>query len=281
MLLFYDVETSGLYHDGLPPEHPSQPRIVQLAALLTTINGEKRGSIDFLVQQDAEIPEEAVAIHGISTSRCDEYGVPELVALASFNALAARATTAIGWNQAFDRRVVKAAFARYERPCRLPEHQVEPMLMARDVVNLPPNFEGGTPRWPKLIEAYDFFFGRALENAHDAMQDVVGTRDVWLELKKRGIEDQAPPKDRTAAPSSSWGRTGVAGRTHDDFVKIVEAATQPAFDKPAPDLSSFEQSFIADMKTKLDKYGDRSLLSDKQWQILERIKGKVGLSEAA
>jgi DNA polymerase-3 subunit epsilon len=273
MFLFYDVETSGLYHDGLPPEHESQPRIVQLAALLTTINGETRGAVNVLVQQDQPIPREAVDIHGISDERCQEYGVPELVALAAFNGLAAQARTAIGWNQAFDRRVVRAAFARNERPCRLPEHQVEPMLMARDLVGLAPNFPGGTPRWPKLVEAYQFFFGRELENSHDAYADVCGTRDVYLELKKRGVRDEAPPRDKNATPSSSWGKTGVTGRTHEDFAKIVESAA-PQPDK-MHDLSDFERSFIADMKTKLDKYGERSLLSDKQWQILERIRDKV------
>jgi hypothetical protein len=63
----------------------------------------------------------------------------------------------------------------------------------------------------------------------------------------------------------------VVGRTHDDFVKIVEAATNGG----TGELSDFERSFVADMKTKLDKYGERSLLSDKQWQILERIRDKV------
>jgi DNA polymerase-3 subunit epsilon len=276
MFLFYDVETSGLYHDGLPPDHESQPRIVQLAALLTTLNGETRGAVNFLVQQDAPIPADAVAIHGISDARCAEYGVPELVALAAFNGLAAQAVTAIGWNQAFDRRIIRAAFARNQRPCRLPDHQVEPMLMARDLVNLAPNFPGGTPRWPKLVEAYQFFFGEELENAHDAMVDVLATCRIWLELKRRGIKDEAPPRDKNATPSSSWSKTGVVGRTHDDFVKIVEAATNGG----TGELSDFERSFVADMKTKLDKYGERSLLSDKQWVILERIKEKVGAHAA-
>lgn len=40
-------------------------------------------------------------------------------------------------------------------------------------------------------------------------------------------------------------------------------------------LSQWEKDFLSDFEKKLDQYGDRTRISDKQWVIIERIEGKV------
>ena len=42
-----------------------------------------------------------------------------------------------------------------------------------------------TPKAPKLTKAYQFFFGKDFDGAHNAMNDVLATRDVFFALKKR------------------------------------------------------------------------------------------------
>ncbi len=40
-------------------------------------------------------------------------------------------------------------------------------------------------------------------------------------------------------------------------------------------LSSWEEDFLASIHEKLDTYGDRAILSDRQEDVLERIEKKV------
>jgi hypothetical protein len=41
------------------------------------------------------------------------------------------------------------------------------------------------------------------------------------------------------------------------------------------DLAEWEDIFIEDMASRLDSYGFRTFVSERQWEVLERIRGKV------
>ena len=68
MKCFFDSETNGKADFKAPPEAPHQPRLVQLAAILTTDDCEEVSTINLLVRPDGwTIGPEAEAVHGIST----------------------------------------------------------------------------------------------------------------------------------------------------------------------------------------------------------------------
>ena len=46
-------------------------------------------------------------------------------------------------------------------------------------------------------------------------------------------------------------------------------------DKSWDDLSSWEQTFIEDILSRFEMYGQKTLISKKQWDIIERISEKI------
>lgn len=87
--LFYDTETTGLPLFKEPSEHPDQPHIVQLAAILVDLDTRREiASMDVIVRPDGwTIPDDVAAIHGITTGHAMQVGVPEKLAVRMFMSL--------------------------------------------------------------------------------------------------------------------------------------------------------------------------------------------------
>lgn len=185
MYLFFDTETTGIYNFKAPHTDPSQPHIVQLAAMLLDRTGDVRGSINFVVQPPIPIPEAASNVHGITDAVAKEYGVPLTEALNTFWILQERAELLVAHNVNFDRKVLRTAFHRAgfanfreafeKRPTFCTMEATTPILKL-------PGYRGRF-KWPRLEEAYRHFFDEPLEGAHDAMIDVGACKDVFFALK--------------------------------------------------------------------------------------------------
>ena len=50
---------------------------------------------------------------------------------------------------------------------------------------------------------------------------------------------------------------------------------QKEIDKTWDDLSSWEQKFTEDLLERFRRYGDRTLISKRQWEIITRISEKI------
>jgi DNA polymerase-3 subunit epsilon len=189
MILFFDTETTGFFHDRLPVDHPTQPHMVQLAAQLCDDSGEPVAGFCFVIDPGVEIPEKASAVHGITQERAIMLGMSESFALSAFTHLYQRADMIVAHNIKFDKGVIEAAIARYYgTPKPLDKPLFCTMEAATAVVNLPPTermIAAGfdKPKPPKLEECIRHFFDEALDGAHDAMVDVAACRRVFLHLK--------------------------------------------------------------------------------------------------
>jgi DNA polymerase-3 subunit epsilon len=188
---FFDTETTGLPLFKEPSEHPSQPHIVQIGALLVDLDTRVvQSSIDLIVQPDGwEIPEEVAALHGITTERALEVGVPEDQALSMFMHLWRRASVRIGHNEPFDARIVRIGLMRHASPQEADVWKAGPakctQKIATPIMKLPPtekmlaaNMRG--PKSANLREAYEYFVGKPLEDAHSAMADARGCMEVFF-----------------------------------------------------------------------------------------------------
>jgi DNA polymerase-3 subunit epsilon len=189
--LVYDTETSGLVHDRLPIEHPSQPDLVQLAALLLDENAKELAAIHCIIKpQGWVIPDQAAKVHGITTALANEVGIPHLLAVAMFTNLRALADVQVAHNLSFDERVMSTAI---HRTGKTPSHP-GPMEractkeLATPVLNLPPTAKMvaagfNKPKPPTLSECYLHLFGETLEGAHDAMVDTRACARVFFRLR--------------------------------------------------------------------------------------------------
>lgn len=197
MLLFFDTETTGMVEWRKPSNDPSQPHLVQLAALLTDNEGNERASMNCIIRPDGwEVSDEAAAVHGITTETCENIGLPVVSTLMLFSHMAARASRLVAYNFDFDKRVLKIAFKRLAETEQFTDPIWEngevvgccAMKAATPVCKIPHPTRRGSDawKWPKLAEAHKHLTGEEMVNAHDAMADVRATRAVYLELMARG-----------------------------------------------------------------------------------------------
>lgn len=188
MILFFDTETTGFYHDRLALDHPDQPRLAQIAMMLTENDGTPASMASLIVNPAMEIPEKASEVHGITTARAERLGVQEKTALGLFHFMASRADLVVAHNIKFDEGVMACVAARsgpeitqYVTFCT--------MEAASPIVNLPPTermVAAGIikPKAPKLKECIKFFFDEDLDGAHDALVDVTACARVYFHLKE-------------------------------------------------------------------------------------------------
>jgi DNA polymerase III subunit epsilon len=188
-ILFYDTETTGLPAWGKPSGEDCQPHIVQLGALLIDSEGRKALSgIDLIVKPDGwEIPEEVAKVHGITTEKALLSGVPEHLAFELLYALFEQSDIRVAHNKSFDQRIIRIASMRHGT-----DEQVEKwadklahectMQLAKPIMKMPFKDKKGI-KPPKLEEAYKFFTGQDLQNAHSAMADTMACMDIYFAIK--------------------------------------------------------------------------------------------------
>lgn len=189
--IFFDTETSGLPNFKHPASWEGQPRICQLGAILTDRGGKVKAELNLLVRPDGwTIPPEASAIHGITQEDAMQYGLSIRGVLGVFNRLMAKAELHIAHNIKFDYFMIEREAIACEYPAKdFPMNGYCTMAESADVLKLPPTkkmmdcgFDKFKP--PNLQEAYQHFFGRKFEGAHDAMADVRACRDVFFKLQE-------------------------------------------------------------------------------------------------
>lgn len=191
--LFLDTETTGLPLWKDPSDHPDQPHLVQLAAKLVNLDTrEVLKSMDVIVKPDGwVIPDEVIAVHGITNERAAAEGIPEADAvdqlLSMVEEMRAHGGQVIGHNITFDQRIVRIAIKRHIDP-RNPDLVIPisdefkqhksfcTMWKSKPHTSLPGN------KHPKLTEAYQHFMGKPMEGAHSAGGDVDGCMAVYFAI---------------------------------------------------------------------------------------------------
>lgn len=188
--LFYDVETNGF------KGFVGTSKIVQLAGLLVCPERTEVASLKVLVKPEGfTIDERSTAIHGITTEHATKYGIPCDLALSVFHHLATAAETLVAFNNKFDMDVITSELNSRKLPNIFDDRKNHcAMLACVNICKLPKPSGYWRPndqyKWPKLIEAHQFFFNCGFDKAHDALADVRATVKVhfataeWLEKNK-------------------------------------------------------------------------------------------------
>ena len=186
MILPFDTETTGIPNWKIPSESEEQPHIVQLAAILCDGDtGDISEELDVIVKPDGwVIPDEAAEIHGITTEKAMDEGIPEAEALERFMALYGKCGLRVAHNTTFDNRIIRIALKRYT-PDLIPDEVWKDkesyyctLMNARKIM--------GGKSGHTLAEAYAHFTGKELENAHTAMADARACMEIYFAMKSIG-----------------------------------------------------------------------------------------------
>ena len=185
--LFFDTETAGLpknYH-ALTHWLSNWPRLVQLSWITTDEDCNVLSENDYIIYPEGfTIPEDAVRLHGITTEIAKEKGKPlkEVVDkfMEDFNA----ATTIVGHNIDFDKKIIGAELIRLGRNDIMSSKEALcTMKGSVDYCKIPSSHGY---KWPKLQELHKKLFGCEFEDAHNSMSDVKATLKCFKEMKKLG-----------------------------------------------------------------------------------------------
>lgn len=190
MTLVFDTETTGKCNFKNPPDHPDQPFICQLGAILYDDKEQIRGELNVIIKPTPlwRMEQGAADIHGITTSVGERYGIPIGAALYTFAKMAECAIKGVCHNSQFDRLMLNAEYGRHEKfkPLnRLPKlTDICTMKYMTNVCQLPGRYGY---KWPTLQEAHKHCFGHEFDGAHDAMADVRACARIYFWMVKNKI----------------------------------------------------------------------------------------------
>jgi DNA polymerase III subunit epsilon len=173
MYLFIDTETTG----------KENAKICQLAMVFTDNSLNTKGIVSSYIKPEGWfIPKSATAYHGITQEQCELFGLPVKALLKVFNFYADKSDLIIAHNAKFDKRCIEQetsanGLLASATPWYCTMENSTPILAI-------PNATNRGYKWPKLSEAFKFFTGQDLQNAHDALWDTRACREVFRGIKK-------------------------------------------------------------------------------------------------
>ena len=186
MILFWDTETSGMFNFRKHYSDPSQPKLLQLAAILDDENRKTVATFYAPIAVDPACPIEpgAAAVHGLDHKFLAKAGMPLKTACSIFGHMKSLAHAGVGHNIGFDIKIMAAAYSELGAQFTLDIPAICTMHSTTNILKLP-----GTRgyKWPKLDEAYRALIDTdGFEGAHDALADVLASRAIYYHLADQG-----------------------------------------------------------------------------------------------
>ncbi len=188
MILFYDLETTGLPKAGDNPLN--QPGIVQIGAVLVDPDSWKIEDTFNMKVNPELLPDRfepgAVRVHGITWNDAQQY--PSFFTVGEeFAKFCVGATIRSGYNIVdFDDKILQWQLRRYAMECHYP--WAPRVVDVAKLAKASGRYIGKRgPKFPKLTELYQDVAGKKLEGAHDALADIQATYTVACILFKQGF----------------------------------------------------------------------------------------------
>jgi DNA polymerase-3 subunit epsilon len=187
MYLFFDTETTGLPKNWKAPTSDlnNWPRLVQLAYIFYDKAGNKISEGNNIIKPEGfTIPIDASKIHGISTERAIQEGVPLIGVLQTFKILIDQADFLVAHNISFDEKIIGAEFLRNKMSDFVAtKRKICTMQSTTNFCAIDGTYGY---KWPKLSELHYKLFGTSFEEAHNASVDIKATAKCFWELRRIG-----------------------------------------------------------------------------------------------
>lgn len=240
-VLIFDTETTGV------PERTAQwdldykdfPHIVQIAWMI----GDKEET-HIICPDGWEIPEDAIAVHGITTEYAKEHGEPFRDVIERFIQDCAKAGLICGHNIHFDTSVIKANILREFGWDYYDGNGVESALFkGKRIDTMRPSMKwvdartsNGRLKFPRLEELYAKCFQGESFPAHDALADVKAVASCLpillelglVELKIKEYPDAKLPmtgEEKAKAPETAKNGPNSGAKVSDDKLPIQQEKT--------------------------------------------------------
>ncbi len=176
----FDLETTG--------RDPQQARIVTASVVLVSPAGEVQQEWEWLADPGIEIPEEAAAVHGVSTERARAEGRPAAEVTSELGAVLAGFWRAgipvLAFNAAYDLTVLTRETERHGLPAPEPFPVLDPFVLNKQVHR----YRRGKRTLGALCEEY----GVVLDAAHTSAADALATERLAAALADRFAELRQP-----------------------------------------------------------------------------------------
>lgn len=186
--LFFDTETVGLPKDFNAPSSDTTnwPRLVQLSWILTDDKGNRLHTGDYIVKPDGfTIPTQASKLHGITTQRAKDEGYDLEDVLCAFKMDLKKATTLVGHNIDFDKKIVGTELIRIgEKDIIKDMPSICTMKKSTEYCAIPCN-KGY--KYPTLQELYEKLFGYKFADNHNSLSDIISTEKCFWKMKEIGL----------------------------------------------------------------------------------------------
>jgi DNA polymerase III epsilon subunit-like protein len=189
-LLVFDTETTGLPRDfrASYKDTKNWPRLVSIAWAFMDGLGNQTGSRAYIVKPEGfVIPDDAVRVHGITTERAMQVGVPLAYALQDFAQCLDWAQVVIAHNMDFDQAITQCEAVRLGMDLPFGDTACFCTMKSMTDVCCIPFADGRGNKWPTLAEAHAYCCGEPHQRAHDACCDVDAVVHIVQYLLREGM----------------------------------------------------------------------------------------------
>lgn len=187
-IFIFDLATSGFPDWRAPSDSDHQPHIVQIGAMLVDPQTKEiiQSMQPIIKPEGWVIPEEASNVHGITTQKALELGIPESDAVEQFLALRSNYHR-VSFGGSFDRRIIRIATKRFCSQELMDEWAEKDgydcaIAMAKPIMQLPNDGKRGFKN-PNLRQAYEHFTACTLDAGCSAMDEALACKDIYFAAK--------------------------------------------------------------------------------------------------
>ena len=179
----FDLETTG--------RDPQEARIVTASVVLVDATGTVTWKWEWLADPGIEIPEEAAAVHGVTTERARAEGRPAAEVTAQLHDVLSGLWRAgipvLAFNAAYDLTVLARESERHGLPAPVPMPVLDPFVLNKQVHR----YRRGKRTLGALCEEY----GVVLDAAHTSAADALATERLAAALAERFAELERPAEE--------------------------------------------------------------------------------------
>lgn len=195
IIAVFDTETTGIA--------PDTTRIVSAHISILNAHGDVEQPQNWLIDCGIDIPEQATAVHGITTERMRAEGTPAAESImeivSTLSRLLDSGIPVVAYNASYDFTILDREAQRYNLTALMsPKPIVDPLIIDKHV----DKFRKGK----RTLEATAAHYGVDLTGAHDASVDAIAAGRVAQAIGKKFAADLAFPAQELHDLQVQWAK---------------------------------------------------------------------------